>query len=98
MKPALLGVLCVLVLCVIFPLGLWPFHAPRNDVTWLERSNGIKLGRYGSVLSSREFGGSGNAAGSIEIWAQPDRWTGATMLALYDAQNHLLFAVRQSVA
>ena len=98
MKSTLLGVLCVLVLCVIFPLGLWPFHAPRNDVTWLKQSNGIKLGRYGTVLSSGEFGASGgNAAGSVEIWAQPERWTGATMLALYHARSHELFTLRQSL-
>jgi hypothetical protein len=99
MKSALLGVLCVLVLCVIFPLGLWPFHAPRNEVTWLEQSNGIKLGRYGSVLSSGEFGGSDtNAAGSIEIWARPVWWLGsATLLALYRQQDHVLFTLNQSL-
>jgi len=98
MKPTLLGVLCVLVLCVIFPLGLWPFHAPRNDVTWLKQSNGIVLGRYGSVLSSREFGGSGGAGASVEIWAQPDRWNGsAALLALYRPGSHVLFEVKQSL-
>src|SRR5271156_5599095 len=66
MKPTVLGVLCVLVLCVIFSLGLWPFHAPRNDVTRLKQSNGIVPGRYGSVLSSREFGGAGGASASVE--------------------------------
>lgn len=99
MKPALLGVVCVLVLCVIFSLGLWPFHAPRNDVTWLKQSNGIALGRYGSVLSSGEFGGSvSNAAASVEIWAQADRWDkSAALLALYRPQHQMLFTVRQSL-
>lgn len=98
MKTTLLGVLCVVVLCVIFSLGLWPFHPPRNDVSWLKQSNGIEFGRYGTVLSSGELGGSGSDSLSIEIWAQPNRWqNSATILALYRSRNRALFTVRQSL-
>ena len=35
MKTRFLDLICVAVLCVILTLGLWPFHSPRNEVTWL---------------------------------------------------------------
>ena len=99
MKSALLGALCVVVLCIILSLGLWPFHDPPNQVTWMQSSDGIELGRYGTVLGSGEFAGSqADEGGSIEIWAQPDRWLGsATLLALYRPQKRVLFALCQSL-
>lgn len=98
MKRALLGVLCVVVLCVIFSLGLWPFHHPRNDLSWLQQSDGIELGKYGTVLSSGEVPAQAGTGGSVEIWVQPYRWQSATLLALYQSQNRGLFALRQSIS
>lgn len=101
MKPALLlGVLCVVVLCVILSLGLWPFHEPSNEVSWLKQSNGIELGRYGTVLSSGVFSNAHDGTGaSVEIWVQPYRWqSSATLLALYRPQSRVLFTLRQSVS
>ena len=99
MKSALLGALCVVVLCIILSLGLWPFHDPPNQVAWLESSDGIEFGRFGTVLGSGEFAGSPpDEGGSIEIWVRPDRWDkSGTLLALYRPQNRVLFALCQSL-
>jgi hypothetical protein len=34
MKVRLLALICLAVLCITLTLGLWPFHAPRNEVSW----------------------------------------------------------------
>ncbi len=49
--PAL-GAICAAVLCILLSLGLWPFHAPLNQVTWLKGADGLSFGRYGTVVSS----------------------------------------------
>ncbi len=101
MKSKLLGVLCFAVVCITLTLGLWPFHAPRNNVTWLKRTNGIVLATDGTVLSSGPLtapdSGSG-AGGSIEIWVQPNRWSSsATILTLYRPERPILFTLHQSL-
>jgi len=35
--------------------GLWPFHAPRNDVSWLSQGNGLRFGKHGAILSANPF-------------------------------------------
>ena len=98
MKSALLGALCVVVLCIILSLGLWPFHDPPNQVRWMQSSDGIEFGRYGTVLGSGELAGSQTEGDSIEIWVQPDHWLGsATLLALYQPQKSVLFTLNQSL-
>jgi VanZ family protein len=78
---------CVGTLIIILTAGLWPFHAPKNDVAWLADEDGIRIGKYGCVLSSGPLwnhesneGGSG----SIELWIKPARATKGrrTILAL----------------
>jgi VanZ like protein/concanavalin A-like lectin/glucanase superfamily protein len=101
MKSKLLGVLCFVVLCITLTLGLWPFHSPRNEVTWLKNANGLTFGKYGTVLGSDLLKAArleSEVDGSLEIWVQPDRWSGsATLLALYRPEKHLVFALRQSL-
>ena len=100
MKPKLLGAVCFAVLCIILTLGLWPFHSPHNEVTWLKRVNGVAFGKYGTVLSAATLNGGksrGDRSGSVEIWVQPDRWSGsATVLGLY-RPHEFLFTMRQSL-
>jgi len=50
-KSGLAGFLCFIVLCITLSLGLWPFHAPRNDVTWLNDGSGLAFGKQGTVMS-----------------------------------------------
>lgn len=90
----------LIVLCGILVAGLWPFRAPRNEVSWLSQSNGLSFGKYGSILSAgvlaedpREKGGPC----SLEIWLEPRRIENTgTILGFYRPEaNAVTFAVRQ---
>ncbi len=98
-----LRVLCTLVLCGILAAGLWPFHAPRNAVSWLSQRNGLLFGEYGSIVSASTFKANGLQADrscSLEIWLEPSRvqaW--GTILAFYWPESGVVpFALRQSLA
>jgi hypothetical protein len=97
-----LRVLCTLVLCGILAAGLWPFHAPRNEVTWLSQRNGLLFGEYGSIVSAGAFKANRSQADrscSLEIWLEPSRagsW--GTILAYYWPESRVVpFALRQSL-
>src|SRR5438067_7283805 len=100
MKRNALALICIAVLCTILTLGLWPFHPPRNDVTWLENGNGLRFGRFSTALSSGAFEVSGaphQESVSLEIWLQPRRiWDSNTILAFYTPENPCRFCFRQS--
>src|ERR1700691_6293221 len=70
-------VLCVLVLLGILTAGLWPFHAPKNDVNWLSEGNGLFLGKHGSLVSASQLSAAAGTqpsdSCSIEIWLKPNR-------------------------
>jgi hypothetical protein len=90
---------CVLVLCGILVAGLWPFHAPRNAVSWLSNRNGLLFGDYGSILSSGEFHTSASQDGpcSIEIWLQPAATFDSNDIVAFSTENNpIQFAVAQS--
>jgi hypothetical protein len=94
----ILGVLCILVLCGILVVGLWPFHHPRNEVTWLTRENGLRFDRHGTVLSPGPFVTSGpetGASGAIEMWIRPNLTSNEhTLLAFSTPEHPLQFLVR----
>jgi len=96
----ILGVVCVCVLCGILVLGLWPFHHPKNEVTWAGNGNGLNFGDHGTVLSSGTFGMPSRqdaAFCSLEIWVEPDQpWNSNTLLAFYTPEKHGQFSLRQS--
>jgi VanZ family protein len=98
-RARLPGLVCLSVLCGILVAGLWPFHAPRNAVTWLENQNGLCFGRYGTIVSSGTFqmAGSGDeASSSLEIWFQPGLLnTSNTFLSFYKPENPLQFSLNQ---
>jgi VanZ family protein len=100
MISRLITVVCIAVLCIILTLGLWPFHVPRNDVSWLGSRNGLRFGRYGTVFSAGEF--KSTAApnlpyGSLEIWLQPGRiWDFATFLTFYIPRGSIQFSLGQA--
>jgi hypothetical protein len=82
--------------------GLWPFHAPSNQVAWSEHTAGLRFGRHGSIVSLAPFQPSpGLASGpaSIEIWLNPDRLDGSgTILAFYRPETRTVsLALRQSL-
>ncbi len=97
----ILGLVCAAVLCSILVAGLWPFHAPQNDVTWLRGSRGVHFGHQGTILSSRAFKltrGEGEPARSLEIWLTPGSvWeTPSTLLAFYDPEDAQHFSLHQA--
>ena len=53
MQKKVLGLLCAVVLVIILIAGLWPFHAPKNQVSWLSNSNGLHFGEYGVITEPR---------------------------------------------
>jgi VanZ family protein len=99
MKARLPEILCGAVLGGILTLGLWPFHAPQNDVSWLADTNGLHFGRFGTVFSSGEFlapPGKNSSFGSLEVWLQPGRiWDFGTFLAFYTPECPFRFSLHQ---
>ena len=97
----LLGILCLAVLGVILSLGLWPFYVPANDVAWLGKRNGLRLGSDSTVISAGAFQaeGRGPGSGSLEIWLQPAWvWVSSTFLAFRGTGGGEPFRMRQSLA
>ncbi len=96
----ILGVLCLFALSVILVAGLWPFHRPGNDVTWLPGEGGLRFGRHGTVLSSAAFttpSSQHEASCSFEIWLQPYRsYAASTLLAFYAPEKPMQFSLHQS--
>jgi hypothetical protein len=96
----LLRAICILVLLGILVAGLWPFHTPRNEVSWLSQTNGILLGKHGSIVSAGSFkarASQGNNSCSLEIWLKPSRVdSGGMILAFYQPERRIVpFALRQ---
>jgi hypothetical protein len=107
-----LGLICVPVLGIILTLGLWPFHAPANEVAWLAAPThspqppttafrpGLTFGRFSTAFTSGAFQmpASGQESGaSLEIWLQPRRiWDSSTLLSFCRPEARLQWSVRQS--
>jgi len=92
------GGLCICTLCAILLAGLWPFHAPKNEVKWLRGENGLQFGHRGITQSVKAFHTetpSGQC--SLEIALQPAQVTGSgTILAFDDSSAPKdSFALRQ---
>jgi hypothetical protein len=102
MQRKALELLCASVLVIILTAGLWPFHAPKNEVTWLNKGNGLHFGDYGLVLSSNVFSPAGlkeATSCSFEIWLQSDfSDIGGTILGFYAPENRTVaFSMHQSI-
>ncbi len=98
---ALQAILFVLVLGGILTAGLWPFHSPKNDVSWLPSENGLSFGTYGTILSSGAFemtSAGDQAACSLELWVESYLpWNTSTLLAFYSRETHKQFSLHQSL-
>lgn len=98
----LLGVACGLVLGGILAAGLWPFHSPKNQVTWFANGNGLHFGRHGTILSSGHFDATNaheNDPCSIEVWLEPDFTAGGgTLFAFYTPGSPRQFSLKQSIS
>jgi hypothetical protein len=92
--------ICLLVLCGILMAGLWPFHAPKNEVAWLSEGNGLLFGKHGTIVSASPFktrASQDDNSCSLEIWLEPARVdSGGMILAFYGpASRDAPFAARQ---
>ena len=101
-QKKVLGLICASVLVIILTAGLWPFHAPKNDVGWISNGNGLHFGNHGVILSPDAFSLAGLKAAtpcSVEISLQPDHSdTGGTILALYTPESRTVgFSLHQSI-
>lgn len=82
--------LCAGVLTIILIAGLWPFRAPKNDVTWLDGEPGIRFGRHGSILSSEAFrlpDSSSQSTGSLEVWLTAARTKGRRTILVFEGSG-----------
>ena len=100
MKNFLLAILCIAVLAGILVAGLWPFHTPANEVTWLKDRNGLRFGDYGTVRSTgaldRPVSGDPQSC-SIELWLRPANDYGGTILTLYPVGSPIPLSLHQSL-
>ena len=87
-------------LCIVLYAGLTPFHAPRNDVIWDSRTNGLRFGEHATIFSAESFPpGPGIAGHSVEIWMRPgEPADDNTFLAFYDPKQARGFGLHQSVS
>ena len=98
----LLGVLCILLTAGLLVAGLWPFHSPRNQVTWRADGKGVHFGAHGTVLSSNPLRAPHMQEGSpcsLEVWVEP-KFTSdsSTLLAFYEPSRSRQFLLRQSLS
>src|SRR5580704_9986423 len=92
----LLGALCVLILVGILIAGLWPFHSPRNGVTWLTETDGVRLGGHGTLLTPEAINPPPGQSVSLELWVRPLKSDASrTLLAVSDSQGVRRFSIRQ---
>ncbi|MFZ3369450.1 MAG: VanZ family protein, partial [Candidatus Sulfotelmatobacter sp.] len=101
-QPMFLRALCCFVLLGILVAGLWPFHAPKNEITWVNQGSGLLFGKYGSIVSAGPIKADPlrrDSSCSLEIWLEPRRvHSSGTILALYWPESGVVpFALRQSL-
>jgi hypothetical protein len=100
LSPALSGAVSLIVLCIVLSVGLWPFHAPHNQVDWLRDRAGLHFGGRGSVVSAdglQANSSDSHGSSSLELWLQPDKADGTqNILSFYVERNQAAtFSVRQ---
>src|ERR1700722_237037 len=99
-QAMLLRAVCVCVLAGILVAGLYPFHAPLNDVSWSSEGNGLFFGKHGSIVAASPFptrAKAENSSCSVEIWPQPPPvYGGGMILAFYWPDRRVKpFSIRQ---
>ena len=91
--------LCVCAACVVLTAGLWPFHAPRNNIHWLQNENGIRFDSYGTVLTDTPLTISNlnrDSFCALEIWMASGLARKGTILAVADSSGaRVPFRLRQ---
>jgi VanZ family protein len=93
------GMACALVLLCTLWAGLAPFRKPRNAVSWLGNSNGLRFAKHGTVFSSSDFPAAAGPAASecsLELWGRPTNLKASgTLVAFYAPDDPLQFRLQQ---
>ena len=101
-RKRILGLICLAAVGGLLWLGLWPFRRPRNDATWLDKQNGLRLSGYGTVFSADSFQmavSEETAESSLEIWVEPALTIDtSTLLAFSTPKYPLQFAMQQHLS
>lgn len=88
-RAIIIEAVCICIVCVLLCAGLWPFHTPKNDVTWLPNDNGLHFGRLGSIVSASTFPVPiDRTVGSIELWLEPALLRGRHTILSFDGSAH----------
>ena len=90
--------LAIGVTCGIAAACLWPFGAPKNEVSWLENRNGLKFGLHATVMSSLplEVADSDGDGWSVELWMQASKTDSQRhILSVYSPGNTNTLSLRQ---
>ena len=94
------GATCIVVVSLILIAGLWPFHVPHNNVSWIKIANGLRFGGHGMAISlgilDREVGGE-EAPCSLEIRLVPQQVPAYGTILAFDSSPdpRLPLALRQ---
>jgi hypothetical protein len=97
---AIVQALTVLVLGVVLVAGLWPFHAPRNAVTWIKNEDGLRFGHHGTLISRDAFravSSQDHGPCSLEIWLTPGSMSRGGVILAFDSSpsTSTPFSLRQ---
>ena len=100
--------ICRLMWVGLLVAGLWPFNFfPRNGVTWLRDTNGVRFSRYGQIyckdfwkLNPLGTSPDREPSWSLELWLEPasDVGWGGTIVTNYDPAQRQSFAIDQSLS
>ena len=89
---------CICTLGALLVAGLWPFHVPKNDVSWVVQGDGLYFGNHGAIISASSFlPQPDKASGTIEIWLEPSLLRGDHTILSFDGSAHsgVPFSLRQ---
>jgi hypothetical protein len=89
--PRIVRASCICCFCIILIVGLWPFHASKNEVGWLKNEDGLHFGRHGSIVSSgaiRSGDSSDDTSSSLEIWLEPSLTAERRTILSFDGSEH----------
>src|SRR6516225_2509303 len=82
---------CTLLVATLWPLNPWP----KNEVSWLEYEDGVRLCKLGTIFSLEQFrkeAGAESKPFSLEVWMETWREQGsAVILAFYQQGNPYQF-------
>lgn len=98
-KTRLYGLASAAIFIGIVIACLWPFGAPRNEVSWLKGGHGLRFGEYGTIVSRGPLLQSSDLAPdswTLELWLRPGQpYQTGTILAFYAPQADRGFSLRQ---